>query len=121
LAATLERLRFRLGAASARFQDDALREFLDTATSDYGLVAGADDAIITLLALALCYQSLAAGAAANFKYSQGDESVDKTAEAAQWRALFESTWASLPESIRELGAPEPDTFILGRLRHHRDE
>lgn len=109
MAANLASLKLRLGpVASARIGDVDLAAFL-TEASDRS-----DEAEVVLcLAMAWVYQRLASESAANLKYSQADESVDKTAEAPQWRALFESTWASLPESVREAGAALPDVGSFG--------
>lgn len=109
MAASLSSLKLRLGpVASVRIGDVDLAAFL-TDASDRSDEA---DVVITL-AMAWVYQRLAAESAANLKYSQADESVDKTAEAPQWRALYESTWASLPESLREAGAALPDVGSFG--------
>jgi hypothetical protein len=93
MAVTLARLRIRLGDISAGFTDPVLQEFVDTAVNDYG-------------------QNLAAKAAANYMYSQDAETVDKRNEPGAWRALFEQTWSSLPESVRTRGGAAPDSFEL---------
>jgi hypothetical protein len=109
MPATLSSLKLRLGpVAAARIGDPDLAAYLTDASDR----SNQSDVVLTL-ALAWCYQRLASEAAANLKYSQADESVDKTAEAAQWRALFDSTWASLPETIRESGAALPDVGTFG--------
>ena len=108
MPADLSTLKRRLGAtASGRIGDTDLAGFLADASD-----RSTDPEVILTLAQAWVYQRLATEAAGNFKYSQADESVDKTAEAAQWRALYEQTWSSLPESIRA-SADVPDTFELG--------
>jgi len=109
MPATLSSLKLRLGpVAAARIGDTDLAAFLTDASDQSD-----QSEVILTLAMALVYRRLAAESAANLKYSQADESVDKTAEAAQWRALFDSTWASLPETIRESGAALPDVGTFG--------
>ncbi|MCX7731618.1 MAG: hypothetical protein N2248_00410 [candidate division WOR-3 bacterium] len=105
----LQRLKDRLGSSAAsRLGDEALGSFLLIAQQDYNLT---DPAVIINLALYFCYRRLAAETAAQFKFSQGSESVDKTEESKNWLALAESIWQTLPESIRVQGEPRPDTFI----------
>lgn len=107
---TLARVRVRLGTVEAGFTDPVLQEFLDTASNDYGLTEGQDDAMIITLTLCFCYQKVATEAASFFKYSQGSESVDKTMVAEQYRKLYETTWASIAGSLP--GRASPDSFVL---------
>jgi len=109
MAASLPSLKLRLGpVAAARIGDADLAAFLTEAADR------SDEADVVMgLAMAWVYQRLAAESAANIRYSQADESVDKTAEAANWQKLYDAAWASLPESIREAGAALPDVGSFG--------
>ena len=109
MIADLSTLKRRLGpVASARIGDIDLVGYLSDASD-----RSDQSEVVLPLCLAWCYQRLAAESAANLRYSQADESVDKTGEAANWQRLYDAAWASLPESIREAGAALPDVGSFG--------
>ena len=109
MPADLSTLKRRLGPVpSARICDIDLAAYLSDASDQSD-----EPEVILTLCLVWIYQRLAAEAAANIRYSEADESVDKTGEAANWQRLYDAAWASLPESIREAGAALPDVGSFG--------
>jgi hypothetical protein len=120
-----DRLIIRLGKTADIFTPEELNEFLDSAISGHDLEEGKDDILILDLALAACYLRLATDSATYFKYSQADESVDKSMTPEMFRKLYATLWSSC---CARLGIPveppappaasegAPDTFIL-----HKDE
>jgi len=117
-----DRLIIRLGKLSGLFTPEELTEFLSTAITAYDLEEGKDDVLILDLALASCYLRLATDTATYFKYSQADESVDKSMTPEIFLKLYQTLWTSccarlgIPDTppTAELAEIPPDTFIMGK-------
>lgn len=120
----VNRLKIRLGKVAEIFLEDELADFINTAITGYNLTEGKDDALILDLALAGCLLRLATDTATYFKYTQADESVDKSMTPETFRKLYDSLWKSCAArlGIGETGAIEtdkPDAFILRKNESHR--
>jgi hypothetical protein len=123
-----DRLIIRLGATASIFKPEELDEFISSAQSGYDLKEGEDDDLILDLALSSCYLRLATDSATYFKYSQADESVDKSMTPEMFLKLYQTLYGSC---CARLGIPvepppatsggKPDTFILHKNERHNHE